>query len=121
MPTSADFRAWCAASAYTEGTIPEADRRRLRLVSLAAYASAAVSFGFAVIGLVFGGPHQVMVVNVVSGAALALVPALGRFGTLVAPTAFFAVATVTLWSLCVLLGEGVGLLTTTWSWRWACR
>lgn len=110
MPTSADFRAWCAASAYAEGAIPEADRRRLRLVSLAAYASAAVSFGFAVIGLVFGGPHQVMVVNVVSGAALALVPLLGRFGTLVAPTAFFAVATVTQWSLCVLLGEGVGLL-----------
>ncbi|MGZ9827196.1 adenylate/guanylate cyclase domain-containing protein [Tsukamurella ocularis] len=110
MPTSADFRAWCAASGYDEGAIREADRRGLRLVSLAAYASAAVSFGFAVIGLAFGGPHQVMIVNVVSGAALALVPLLGRFGPLAAPTAFFAVATVTLWSLCVLLGEGVGLL-----------
>jgi len=111
VPTSADFRAWCVAGGSDgAASLPEADRRGLRLVSLAAYASAAVSLGFALIGGIFGGPHEVLIVNVVSGVALALVPASRRFGTVVAPTAFFAIATITLWSLCVLLGEGVGLL-----------
>lgn len=110
MLTSAEFRRWCAAGAADEPSGPEADRRGLRLVSLAAYASAAVSFGFAAIGLAFGGPHQVLIVNVVSGVALALVPALRRFGTFVPAAGFALIATITLWSLCVLLGEGVGLL-----------
>ncbi|KXP07899.1 adenylate cyclase [Tsukamurella pseudospumae] len=88
----------------------ERDRRGLRLVSIAAYSAAVVSFGFAVVGSAFGGPHEVSLVNLVSGAALAVVPALRRFGPWAPPTCFFVVAVVTLWSLCTLLGEGVGLL-----------
>ncbi|WP_231855413.1 adenylate/guanylate cyclase domain-containing protein [Tsukamurella pseudospumae] len=110
MPTSADFRAWCAAGGYDERPISERDRRGLRLVSIAAYAAAVVSFGFAVVGFAFGGPHEVSLVNLVSGAALAVAPTLRRFGPWAPPTSFFVVAVITLWSLCTLLGEGVGLL-----------
>ncbi|MET9326489.1 adenylate/guanylate cyclase domain-containing protein [Tsukamurella sp. NPDC003166] len=110
MPTSADFRAWCAASGYAEGTISEADRRGLRLLSLAAYASAVVSLAFAVTGLGFGGPRGIVVINLVFAGAFVAVPALRRFGVLAVAAGFLVVAATTLWTMCSLLGQGVGLL-----------
>lgn len=91
-------------------SLSEVDRRGQRLVALAAYASAAVSVGFGVIGLVFGGPVDVLLVNLASGGVFGLVPLLRRFGTSAPAVGFFLVATATLWSLCTLIGTDSGLL-----------
>jgi len=105
----ADHRTWCA-----EGTdapvVTDLDARAQQLVSLSAYSSAAVCLAYAMVGFVFGGPVEAATATFISCLALALVPLLGRFGSLVAGFGFLVVGTAVLSTLCVQLGTDTGLL-----------
>lgn len=84
--------------------------RRLRILTIAAWLGAFVSALFAVIQLFTGtGTWPLGFVNIVGTVLFALVPALHRFGELVAPLTFFFVAFVQLFILTWYIGTDSGL------------
>ncbi|WP_082681019.1 adenylate/guanylate cyclase domain-containing protein [Mycolicibacterium novocastrense] len=84
--------------------------RRRRVLDVTAMISAAISAFFGFQGLLVGVEvWWIPVLSLVSAVAFATIPLLCRFGELVAPLVFFAVAYVTIAIQCIQLGTGSGL------------
>ena len=85
--------------------------RRLHVVNIAAWIGALLAAIFAIIFGLFGGPGtwQLVAVDVLAMAMLALAPLLHRFGPLVAGNFVFAVGYAALAALCYLLGTASGI------------
>jgi adenylate cyclase len=84
--------------------------RHRRVLNVTAMISAAISAFFGIQGLLIGQvAWWISLVNLCSAAAFAAIPYLCRFGELVAPLVFFAVAYTTLTVVCIFLGTGTGL------------
>lgn len=84
--------------------------RHRRVLEVTAMISAAISAFFGFQGLIIGiSIWWVPVVSLLSAAAFAAVPLLCRFGELLAPLVFFAVAYTTLTVQCIQLGTGSGV------------
>ncbi|HZP15872.1 MAG TPA: adenylate/guanylate cyclase domain-containing protein [Nocardioides sp.] len=110
MVSGADFRAWCVLGSWRAATPDEVDLRGQRLVAVSSWAAALVALGFAVVGYGFSGSVHVSTVSLVTAVLFALVPQLGRFGTLVPAIGFVLVATAMLCTLTAVLGTNTGLL-----------
>jgi adenylate cyclase len=89
-----------------------ADRitRRHRVLRLTASMAVIVSVGFAVLQLLTAPQlWWTGVINIAGAAIYAVVPALHRFGELVAPLTFICTAYVSIFVICWMLGTGSGL------------
>lgn len=83
---------------------------RLRVLTVATWIAAAVSGSFGVFQLVVGGPvGQFGFLNLAFACLFAMVPLLYRFGELIAPLTFFAIAYISVSLLCYEFGTGSGL------------
>lgn len=81
-----------------------------RVLNVTAMISAAISAFFGVQGLLIGLEiWWIPLVNLVSAVAFAAIPLLCRFGELVAPLVFFAIAYAMITIQCIQLGTGSGL------------
>ncbi|ODQ92115.1 adenylate cyclase [Mycolicibacterium flavescens] len=84
--------------------------RHRRVLNVTAMISAAISAFFGIQGLLIGREiWWIALVNLGSAAAFAAIPYLCRFGELVAPLVFFAIAYTTITVVCIHLGTGTGL------------
>jgi adenylate cyclase len=83
---------------------------RVRVLRIAAWIAAAVSLLFGVLQLSVGGQvWMIGVLNIVCAAAFIAIPALYRFGELIAPLTFFVVAYLSVAFFCYSIGTGSGL------------
>jgi adenylate cyclase len=90
---------------YTESVA-----RRLRVLNIATWLSAAVTGGWAIVQLTTGqGLLITGIINAVSAVIFALIPMLHRFGELVAPLTFLVTASITIVAICWKLGTDSGL------------
>ena len=111
------FRPVCVPEAALESRTPARVRhyadsaaRHRRVLNVTAMISVAISVFFGLQGLLFGRDlWWIALINFASAALFAMIPFLCRFGELVAPVAFFAVAYASISVLCILLGTGSGL------------
>ena len=108
VPSTADLRESCLMGTSAP-LASDVDVRGQRVVSLASYSSAVVSFCFATVSLFGGGPGPVVLINFMMAISLASIPSLRRFGPLVPAAAFVLVGTTSLCVLTVLLGTDAGL------------
>ncbi|OBI84242.1 adenylate/guanylate cyclase domain-containing protein [Mycobacterium sp. E740] len=84
--------------------------RHRRVLDVTAMISAAISAFFGVQGLLIGLEiWWIPIVNIVSAVAFAAIPLLCRYGELVAPLVFFAIAYTMITIQCIQLGTGSGL------------
>lgn len=90
---------------YVDSTV-----RRFRVLKIAAWIAAAVSAGFGAWQTLGGfGVWQLGLVNLVTGLVFVAIPVLHRFGELVAPLAFIAVAYGSIFFITCSLGTDSGL------------
>ncbi|MFN3008053.1 adenylate/guanylate cyclase domain-containing protein [Mycolicibacterium wolinskyi] len=83
---------------------------RLRVLTIATWIAAAVSAAFGVFQLAIGGQiWQFGLLNLAFATLFVLVPLLYRFGELIAPLTFFAIAYISVTLLCYEIGTGSGL------------
>jgi adenylate cyclase len=83
---------------------------RFRVLKIAAWIAAAISVAFGVFQLLLGGPvWWVGLLNLVFGAIFVAVPALYRFGELIAPLTFFVFAYLSVGYIAYTIGTGSGL------------
>ncbi|MHC9292873.1 adenylate/guanylate cyclase domain-containing protein [Mycobacterium sp. LTG2003] len=83
---------------------------RLRVLTIATWIAAAVSAAFGVFQLIVGGQMwQFGLLNLAFASLFVTVPLLYRFGELIAPLTFFAIAYVSVTLLCYEIGTGSGL------------
>lgn len=88
----------------------EAVVRRLRVLTIATWIAAAVSVLFGGLQMAIGGPGWWLgLLNLVCGAVFLAMPALYRFGALIAPLAFFVVAYLSVSFICYSIGTDSGL------------
>ena len=86
------------------------DARHRRVLTVTAMISAAINVFFGIQGLFVGRQvWWIAVLNLVSAAVFLMIPLLYRFGNLVAPLAFFAVAYASLTVVCWHLGTDSGM------------
>ncbi|MBO0680599.1 adenylate/guanylate cyclase domain-containing protein [Mycolicibacterium sp. S2-37] len=117
MAVSQSRRSVCMPEIAMQSRVPartrhyaEAVVRRLRVLTIATWIAAAVSVGFGAFQLVMGGPGWwIGLVNLVFGALFLAVPALYRFGELVAPLTFFVLAYVSVTFISYEVGTDSGL------------
>lgn len=111
------LRPVCVPEVALESRIPARARhyadnavRHRRVLNVTAMISAAISAFFGLQGLLIGQEiWWIALVNLGSAAAFAAIPYLCRFGELVAPLVFFAIAYTTITVVCIHLGTGTGL------------
>jgi adenylate cyclase len=83
--------------------------RHLRVLTVTSRIAAVVTLLFGVQGLIVGQDVWSAYVNLASGAIFLLIPLLNRFGELVAPLVFFAIAFASITVVCWHLGTGSGV------------
>lgn len=111
------FRPVCVPEMALESRVParvrhnaERTARHRRVLNVTAMISAAISAFFGIQGLLIEqGTWWIPYVNLGSAAVFVMIPLLCRFGELVAPLVFFAVAYATITVVCIHLGTGSGL------------
>ncbi|MCK0173314.1 adenylate/guanylate cyclase domain-containing protein [Mycolicibacterium sp. F2034L] len=117
MAVTQSRRAVCVPEVALQSRVPartrhyaEAVIRRLRVLTIATWIAAAVSVLFGVFQLVMGGPGWwIGLLNLVFGGLFLAVPALYRFGELVAPLTFFLLAYVSVTFISYEVGSDSGL------------
>lgn len=94
----------------TADRLSQGAAQRLRVLTVTAWTAAAISAGFGILQLVAGeNLRWIGIVNLLAAASFLVVPRLYRFGELVAPLTFVAVAYPSLFVLCAAVGTGSGL------------
>ncbi|SEH80330.1 adenylate cyclase [Mycolicibacterium rutilum] len=84
--------------------------RHRRVLNVTSLISAAISAVFGVQGLLIGQDlWWIALINLASAAGFVTIPYLCKFGELVAPLVFFAIAYTTITVVCIFLGTGTGL------------
>jgi adenylate cyclase len=88
----------------------ESVARHLRVLTIATRIGAVVSGSFGLLQLIAGqSAWWIGFVNITSAAIFLMLPLLYRFGELIAPLVFFAVAYVSITVICWYVGTGTGL------------
>ena len=107
----------CVPEVAIENRVPartqhyaESVASRLRVLKIAAWIAAFVSAAFGLWQLTWQGGWHLGIVNLATAAIFLLVPLLGRFGELVAPLVFSALAYGSLFFITWNIGTGSGLL-----------
>jgi len=88
---------------------PEKVARRLRLLNLACWSTAAVPLTFAALFFPDVKLRTVVIIDAVTGIALLAIPLLHRVGPRAAATAFVAVCYPVVFVICFLVGTGSGM------------